>query len=101
LQEAVRQVIEYVKTNFALAAAIAFVAGLAATKSVAHNGQKGFLVYLTVGVAGFFLGQVVIFYFGLQDYLDNISEFRILFDLVAAYAGSFVVAATLHFIKPL
>lgn len=96
-----RQVIEYVKANFALAATIAFVSGLAATKSVAHEGRKGFVVYLLVGVVGFFLGQVLIFYFGFQDYLKNVSEFRILFDLVAAYVGSFVVAATLHFIKPL
>jgi uncharacterized membrane protein YeaQ/YmgE (transglycosylase-associated protein family) len=101
LQEVVRQVMEYLRVNFALATAIAFVSGFAATKSVAHEGRAGFLVYLIVGLVGFFLGQVMIFYFGFQDYLKNVSEFRFLFDLVAAYVGSFVVAATLHFIKPI
>jgi uncharacterized membrane protein YeaQ/YmgE (transglycosylase-associated protein family) len=101
LQDIAQQVIEYLKANLALSAAIAFVAGLAAIKSVAHERRAGFLVYLIVGLVGFSLGQVMIVYFGFQDYLKNISEFRILFDLVAAYAGSFVVAATLHFIKPM
>ena len=101
MQDIAQQVIEYVKANFVLAAAIAFVSCLAATKSVAHERRAGFLVYLIIGLIGFSLGQVMIVYFGFQDYLKNISQFRILFDLVAAYAGSFVVAATLHFIKPM
>ena len=101
MQEIAQQVIDYVKLNPALNAGIAFVSGIAAIKSVAHERNVGFFVYLIVGLVGFFLGQLVIVYFGFQEYLENISEFRILFDLVAAYAGSFVVAATLHFIKPM
>lgn len=101
MQEIAQQVIDYVKLNPASATGIAFLSGVAATKSVAHEKSAGFFVYLIVGVIGFFLGQVVIVYFGFQEHLEKISEFRILFDLVAAYVGSFVVAATLHFIKPM
>jgi uncharacterized membrane protein YeaQ/YmgE (transglycosylase-associated protein family) len=101
LQEIAQQVIDYVKTNPAMTTGIAFLSGVAAIKSVAHERNSGFFVYLIVGLMGFFLGQVVIVYFGFQEYLENISEFRILFDLVAAYVGSFVVAAILHFIKPM
>ena len=42
----------------------------------------------------------MLIYFGFQDYLENISEFRIFFDFVAAYVVSFFVAAIIHFIKP-
>jgi hypothetical protein len=43
----------------------------------------------------------VIFFFGLTAYLEKLPEFRFLFDFVAAYVGAFVVAAIIHFIKPL
>jgi hypothetical protein len=32
--------------------------------------------------------------------LVNIANLRIVFDLIAAYIGSFVLAAIIHFIKP-
>jgi uncharacterized membrane protein YeaQ/YmgE (transglycosylase-associated protein family) len=100
LPEITQQVIEYLKANAVLALAIAFIAGLAATKSVAHERHAGVFTYFVVGAVGFFLGQFAMVYFGLQDYLKEVSQFRILFDFVAAYVGSFVVAATIHFIKP-
>jgi uncharacterized membrane protein YeaQ/YmgE (transglycosylase-associated protein family) len=101
LQETAQQVIEYLKANPALASGIAFLSGVAAIKSVAHERSAGFFVYLIVGLMGFFLGQFVIVYFRLQEYLEQISAFRILVDLLAAYVGSFIVAAILHFIKPM
>ena len=101
LQEIAQQVIDYLKTNPALSLGIAFVSGIAAIKSVAHDRRAGLFVYVMVGLIGFFLGQFVIFYFGFQEYLENISAFRILFDLIAAYIGSFIVAAIIHFIKPM
>jgi len=55
---------------------------------------------LIVGIVGLFLGEFMIFYYGLDEYLDNIAAFRLLFDFIAAYVGSFVVAAIIHFIKP-
>lgn len=101
MQEIAQQVIDYLKTNPVLFLGIAFVSGIAAIKSVAHERRAGLFIYLIVGLIGFFLGQFVIFYFGLQEYLEEIAAVRIVFDLVAAYIGSFIVAALIHFIKPM
>ncbi len=101
MQEIAQQVIDYLKTNPALSLGLAFVSGIAAIKSVAHDRRAGPLVCLMVGIIGFFLGQFVIVYFGFQEYLEKISAFRILFDLIAAYLGSFIVVAIIHFIKPM
>ena len=54
-----------------------------------------------MGVLGLFLGEFVILFYGLQQYLENVSEFRAFFDFIAAYIGSFVVAAIVHFLKPM
>jgi len=101
LQEVAQQVIDYLRANSVLSLGIAFISGIAAVKSVAHERRTGPVVYLIVGLIGFFLGQFVIFYFGFQEYLEEISAFRILFDLIAAYIGSFIVATIVHFIKPM
>ncbi len=101
MQEIAQQVVEYLKANYVLSLGVAFVSGTAAIKSVAHERRTGLLVYLIVGIVGFFLGEFVIFYFGFQEYLEEISAFRILFDLIAGYVGSFIVAAIIHFIKPM
>lgn len=79
---------------------IAFVAGLAATKTVAYERRSSFILFVIVGLIGWFLGQFVLLYFGLNEYLEKLPEFRILFDLIAAYVGSFVVAAIFHAIRP-
>jgi uncharacterized membrane protein YeaQ/YmgE (transglycosylase-associated protein family) len=100
LQETALQVIEYIKANPAVTSGIAIISGIAASKSVAHDRSWGIIVYLIVGLVGFFLGQFVILYFGFHQYLEQIPSFRILFDLIAAYIGSFVFAALIHFIKP-
>ena len=42
----------------------------------------------------------MLLYFGLVDYLERLPEFRLLFDFIAAYVGSFVIAAVIHAIKP-
>jgi len=46
------------------------------------------------------LSQFVILSFGLQEYLEKLPQFRLLFDFLAAYAGVFIIAAIIHFIKP-
>jgi hypothetical protein len=43
----------------------------------------------------------MLFYFGLKEHLEKISEFRLLLDFIAAYIGSFIVATLIHFVKPL
>jgi len=42
----------------------------------------------------------MLIYSSLDEYLENIPEFRILIDLIVAYLGSFFIAAIIHFVKP-
>ena len=94
-------VFNYLLGNPVSSLGVAFVAGLAASKTVAYEGKAGFFLYLLIGVFGLFLSQFVILFFGLQGYLEKLPEFRVLFDFLAAYVGSFIVAAIIHFIKPM
>ena len=98
--ETFQKVATYLEPNPLLALGVAFVAGFAAVKTVAYDQRTGFILFALVGVVGLFLGEFVLLYYGLDEYLEPISEFRILFDLIAAYIGSFLVAAIIHFIKP-
>jgi len=100
LGEALGKVVSYLQPNPVLAVGIAFVAGLAAVKTVARDQRAGVVLFVLVGVIGLFLGEFVIAYYELDEYLESIAQFRLLFDFIAAYIGSFVVAAIIHFIKP-
>jgi len=100
LGETFQKVAAYLEPNPLLALGVAFVAGFAAVKTVAYDQRTGFILFALVGVVGLFLGEFVLLYYGLDEYLEPISEFRILFDLIAAYIGSFLVAAIIHFVKP-
>ena len=98
--ETLEKVAAYLQPNPVLSLGVAFVAGFAAMKTVAYDQRAGFILLSLVGVVGLFLGEFVLLYYGLDEYLEPISEFRSLFDLIAAYIGSFIVAAIIHFIKP-
>jgi len=100
LGETFQKVAAYLQHNPLLALGLAFVAGFAAVKTVAYDRRGGAILFALVGVVGLFLGEFVLLYYRLDEYLETISQFRILFDLVAAYIGSFIVAAIIHFIKP-
>jgi uncharacterized membrane protein YeaQ/YmgE (transglycosylase-associated protein family) len=100
LQEIAQEVLAYLQSNPVLNIGIAFVAGFAGSKTVAYEGRSGFFLSLIVGVMGLFLGQFVIFFFGLKEYVEKLPEFRLLFDFIAAYVGSFFVAAIIHFVRP-
>jgi uncharacterized membrane protein YeaQ/YmgE (transglycosylase-associated protein family) len=100
LGETLEKVAAYLQPNPVLSLGVAFVAGFAAMKTVAYDQRAGFILFSLVGVVGLFLGEFVLLYYGLDGYLEPISEFRILFDFIAAYIGSFLVAAIIHFIKP-
>jgi uncharacterized membrane protein YeaQ/YmgE (transglycosylase-associated protein family) len=101
LQEAAAQVVAYLQLNPWLSLAIAFLTGLAGAKTVAYDRRAGLFLSLIVGVMGLFLGEWVVIYSGVNVYLERIAEFRLIFDFIAAYLGAFVVAALIHFIKPL
>ena len=101
MRETAQVVFHYLLGSPVIYLGIAFIAGLAANKTVAHDGRAGFFLYLLIGVFGLFLSQFVILFFGLQEYMEKLPEFRVLFDFLTAYVGSFVVAAIIHFIKPM
>lgn len=98
--EAFGKVVSYLQPNPVLAVGIAFVAGFAAVKTVARDQRAGVVLFVLVGAIGLFLGEFVIAYYELDEYLESIAQFRLLFDFIAAYIGSFVIAAIIHFIKP-
>ena len=74
--------------------------GLPLLKPSLYDRRSGFVLFLLIGLIGLFLGEFVLIYFQLDEYLETISEFRILFDFIAAYIGSFIVAAIIHFVRP-
>ena len=80
---------------------IAYVAGWAASVTVERGRSRIWIFHIFVGVLGSFLGQYALVYLGLREISEKLPEFRYLFDFFIAYLGSFVVAAIVHFIKPL
>jgi uncharacterized membrane protein YeaQ/YmgE (transglycosylase-associated protein family) len=101
VKETAQQVLDYLGGSLLVTFAVAFVTGWAASKTVASDRRSGVILWLFVGLSGLFLSQFVLLSSGLQDYIEGISEFRLLFDLIAAYVASFFVAALIHFVRPL
>ena len=101
MQEIAREVYAYFQANPVLYVGMAFVAGFLAHKTVARDAGSAIILSVFIGAIGLFLGQFVIFYFGLREYLDKLPEFRLFFDFFVAYIGSFIAAAAIHFVKPM
>ena len=101
MQATAQQVIDYLSATPILSLGLAFVAGFAAIKSVASDTGVGIVGCVLIGALGLFLSQFVLLSTGLLQYLETISEFRLLVDLAAAYIGAFVIAAMIHFVKPI
>jgi len=99
LAQLTQQVVTYLHTNPVIFVGIALIAGFAGCKTVVSRWRGNLLVFFLVGVLGLFLSQLVIFSF-FKDSIDNLPQFHILFDFIAAYIGSFIVATIIHFIKP-
>jgi uncharacterized membrane protein YeaQ/YmgE (transglycosylase-associated protein family) len=100
MKEIVQEVLEYFRENLVVTLVIALIAGFAARKTVAHGEKGNFALYFIVGLLGSFLGQYAILYFGLKEIMEELAAFRLVFDFLAAYIGSFILAALIHFIKP-
>ncbi len=98
--EVARQVIDYLQGSVLLSLAIGFFCGWAAAKLVSQENRSGPIYFVVVGLLGLFLGEFVLFKLQLDEYIEPITEFRLLFDVIAAFVGSFFVAAIVHFIKP-
>ena len=99
MPEITQETLAYLQTNPVVFLGIALIAGFAACKTVVYAWRANLLIFLVIGLVGLFLSQLVIFSF-FKDYLEKLPQFRMLFDLFAAYIGSFIVAAIIHFIKP-
>ncbi len=98
--ETVREALHYFRQAPLMFLAIALVAGFLAGKTVAQTRKGAFFFYFVVGILGSFLGQFAILYFGLDNILDQVADFRPFFDLLAAYIGAFIFASMANFIKP-
>ena len=94
-----QEVLAYLQTNPIAFLGIALIAGFAGCKTVVSVWRGNFLAFFLVGVVGLFLSQLVIASF-LKEYINKLPQFQMLFNLIAAYIASFIVAAVIHFIKP-
>jgi uncharacterized membrane protein YeaQ/YmgE (transglycosylase-associated protein family) len=99
--EMAQQVWRYFQQRAIAVLMIGYIAGLAAVFTVEGGKRRSWWFHLLVGALGSFVGQYAVFYMGLREILESLPEFRYIFDFFIAYLGSFVVAAVVHFIKPL
>ena len=95
------EALQYLQQNLLLSLVIAFAVGFLASKTVTHWGRSNIAVYFVIGILGSFLGQFGTRYSGVQEVLDQVSGMSLLFDVLIAYLGSFVVATFVHFFKPM
>ena len=100
MKEIALAVLDYLQQNLLVSLVIAVIAGFAGMKSVSFAKKTNPALFFIVGALGVFLGQFAILYFGLKAILDEIPEFRLLFDLLAAYIGSFIIASLVNMFSP-
>ncbi len=100
MKEVAQEALKYLQDNLLLSIVIAALAGFAGMKSVSLAKKTNPALFFIVGALGVFLGQFAILYFGIKGIIDQVSEFRLLFDLLAAYIGSFIIAALVNFFSP-
>jgi uncharacterized membrane protein YeaQ/YmgE (transglycosylase-associated protein family) len=86
--------------NMGATTIIVVVTGFAACKAVASDWKGINLLFIVVGLLGFFLGQFLILILGLKEILDQIPQFTWLFDFIIGFIGSFIVATIANFVKP-
>jgi uncharacterized membrane protein YeaQ/YmgE (transglycosylase-associated protein family) len=101
MQEIALEAWQYLLDNLLVALVIAFVMGFLAMKTVTHWGKSNIALYFIVGVLGTFVGQFVVRLVGLKGLLDQVAGMWLLFDLMIAYVGAFIVATIAHLFKPM
>ena len=100
MKEIAQEALKYLQDNLLLSIVIAAVAGFAGMKSVSLAKKTNPALFFIVGALGLFLGQFAILYFGIKEIIDEVSAFRLFFDLLAAYIGSFIVASLINIFSP-
>jgi uncharacterized membrane protein YeaQ/YmgE (transglycosylase-associated protein family) len=101
LQQIASQASGYFQARLLINLFIAFVSGYGAVKVTGQERRSSLLLAFVVGFLGFFLAEFVLIYSGLVEYVDKLEGFRLIIDAVAAFCGAFIVAAAVHFFKPL
>jgi uncharacterized membrane protein YeaQ/YmgE (transglycosylase-associated protein family) len=101
MKEAALEASQYLQDNLLVALVIALIIGFLASKTVTHWGKSNIAVYFLVGALGSFVGQFVIRFIGLKPVLDQVAGMWLLFDVITAYLGAFVVATIAHLFKPM
>ena len=100
MEETAREVLSYMQDNPAATTIIVVVTGFAACKAVASDWKGINLLFIVVGLLGYFLGQFLILILGLKEILGQIPQFTWLFDFIIGFVGSFIVATIANFVKP-
>ena len=100
MKETVQQTVQYLQDNLLVTLVLAYIAGFAGTKTVAFGKKGNPVVYFVVGLLGAFVGQFAILFLGLTEILDEVASFRLFFDLLAAYIGSFIFGWLYFLFKP-
>jgi uncharacterized membrane protein YeaQ/YmgE (transglycosylase-associated protein family) len=94
-------VLVYFQDQLLVTIVFGLLAGFLASKTVAIGRSGHLAFFLAIGLIGSFVGQFAILYLGLDRIFDHVHQFRLVFDLIAAYIGAFILASVVHFIRPL
>jgi len=94
-------VLLYFQDHLLVTIVFGLLAGFLASKTVAFGKTNRLAFFLAIGLIGSFIGQFTMLYFNVEYVIGHIPQFRLFFDLLAAYIGSFILASLIHFIKPL
>jgi uncharacterized membrane protein YeaQ/YmgE (transglycosylase-associated protein family) len=101
MQEIALEAWQYLLDNLLVALVIAFIMGFLAMKTVTHWGKSNIALYFIVGALGTFVGQFVVRLVGLKGLLDQVAGMWLVFDVLIAYVGAFIIAAIAHLFKPM
>jgi uncharacterized membrane protein YeaQ/YmgE (transglycosylase-associated protein family) len=96
-----QEVFTYLQDHYFVAVVISLIGGYSAVKTVAHGKRMSPIGFVALGLLGTFLGLFAFRYIGISEILDLLPQFSFVFDLLAAYVGSFFLASLVHFIRPL
>lgn len=95
------QVLRHFQDQLLVTIVFGLLAGFLASKTVSFGQNSHLAFFLAIGLLGSFIGQFAMLYFNVEYVIGNIPQFRLFFDLLFAYLGSFLLASIIHFIKPL
>jgi len=101
MQEIALETWQYLQDNLLVALVVAFIMGFLAMKTVTHWGKSNIAVYFLVGALGTFVGQFAVRLIGLKPILDQVAGMWLIFDVIIAYIGAFIIAAIAHLFKPM